>query len=122
MDQFNQLVFIVSVLKLFTNVSQVINVKFSLSGHVQQVEVLFSSFLRERRSESGGKFSQESFEVKSLSLSGIVNIRDESEDDFVFGVKSEGLSGLEEISAISSSLSGVSVKGEESVELSDVFW
>ena len=55
-------------------------------------------------------------------MSGIVNIREESEDDFVFGIKSEGLGGLEEISAISSSLSGVSVKGEESVELSDVFW
>ena len=67
--------------------------------------------------ESLGEFLEESLEVKSSALSAVVDVVEKSEDELVLGIESEGLGGLEEISAISSSLSGVSVEGEESVEL-----
>lgn len=53
-------------------------------------------------------------------MSGILDLLEESENEFVFVVESEGACGHEEIANICSSLSGVSVKREECVEFGDV--
>ena len=95
---------------------------------VQQGEVSFSSLFAEGASlrypkmyDSGGELFQELLEIKGSSVSGILDLSEKSENKLVFGVKTKSAGGHENVSNIGSSLSGVSVKGEESVKFGDVF-
>ena len=49
-----------------------------------------------------------------------MNLLEESEDEFVFGVEAQGAGSHEEVSDVSSSLPGVGVEREESMEFDDV--
>lgn len=49
-----------------------------------------------------------------------MNFLEEAEHELVLGVQSEGAGSHEQISNISSPLSGVSVEGEQGVKLGDV--
>ena len=69
-----------------------------------------------------GEFLDETLEVKRSSSSWVIDVHDQLEDDLVLLVKSKSLGSLEEISAVSSSLSGIGIEWEESMELSDVLW
>jgi len=96
---------------------------------VQQSEVSFSSLFAEGASlrypkmyDSGGELFQELLEIKRSSTSGILDLGEKSENKLVFGVKTKSAGSHENVSYISSSLSWISVKGEESVKLGDVFW
>lgn len=71
--------------------------------------------------DSGSQFLEELLEVKSSSVCGIMNLVEESENKFVFCIKTEGACSHENISYISSSLPGISIKGEKSVKFGDVF-
>lgn len=51
-DYFNQLVVTVAILKLLTDVSQVMQIEFSLSLYIKQSEVGSAAFLAERISLS----------------------------------------------------------------------
>jgi len=53
-------------------------------------------------------------------VSGIVDLLKKSENELVFLFKAESAGSHKKLSHISSSLSGVSVKGEESVKLRDM--
>lgn len=68
-----------------------------------------------------GDFLEETFEVKSCSVSAIIDVLKEAEDEFVFSIESEGAGSDEEITGVSSSLSGVCVEAEEGMEFFDVF-
>ena len=72
--------------------------------------------------QSVGEFLDEALKVKRSSSSWVIDVHDQFENNFILLIKSESLSSLEELSAVSSSLSGVGVKWEESVEFGDVFW
>lgn len=52
-------------------------------------------------------------------MSSLVDVVENSEDELVLGVKTKGGGSEEEVSDIGSSLAGISVEGEQSVELSD---
>jgi len=54
-------------------------------------------------------------------MGGVMDFREKSEDELVFGVKAKGAGSQENVSDISSSLSGISIKWEESVKFSDMF-
>lgn len=54
-------------------------------------------------------------------MSAVVNVLKDSEDELVFGVKTKSAGSDKQISNICSSLSGISVEGEESVQFGDVF-
>ena len=69
-----------------------------------------------------GEFLDEALEVKRSSSSWVIDVHDQLEDDLVLLVESKSLGSLEEISAVSSSLPGIGIEWEESMELSDVLW
>jgi hypothetical protein len=62
-----------------------------------------------------GELLQEGFEVKGLSMGSIMDLLNQSEDEFVFGTETEGVSSEKDFSYISSSLARVCVKGEKSM-------
>jgi hypothetical protein len=59
-------------------------------------------------------------EVQSGSVGGVVDFREESEDKLVFVIESESAGCDQQISDISSSLSGIGIEGEEGVKFLDV--
>lgn len=73
-----------------------------------------------RNYNSVGDLPQESFKVQSMTSSGIMNFLQESEDNFVFGVKSESWGGEKDISNICSMLPRVSIQGEDLMNLGNV--
>lgn len=72
--------------------------------------------------DSVGELSQELFEVKRGSVSGVVDFLNKSEDEFILGIETESAGSHEHISDVCSSLPGVGIEGEEGVELGDMFW
>ena len=59
-------------------------------------------------------------EVKGSSVGAVINFVEKSEDELVFSVEAESAGSHESVSDVGSSLSGVSVKAEESVKFSNV--
>ena len=59
----------------------------------------------------------ELFEVDCISSGGVSNFLNNSEDEWILDIKAKNLSGHEDISDIDLSLPGVSVEGEELMEL-----
>jgi hypothetical protein len=61
------------------------------------------------------------FEVEGVAVGAVIDLLEESEDELVFEVESEGASGDEEFADIGSSLPGIDVKGEEGVQFLNGF-
>lgn len=71
------------------------------------------------RYDPSGEFLQESLEVESVAVGGIMHLLQQPEHELVFLVEAESASSQKEFSDIGSSLPGVGVEREESVELGD---
>lgn len=71
------------------------------------------------RYDPSGKFLQESLEVESVAVGGIMHLLQQSEHELVFLVEAESASSQQEFSDIGSPLPGVSVEREESMEFGD---
>lgn len=74
------------------------------------------------RYDLGGKFLEESLEVKGVAVGRIMDFLQQPEDELVFLIETKGASSEQEFSDIGSSLSRVGVEREESVELSNSIW
>ena len=71
--------------------------------------------------DSGCQLLEELLEVKGSSVSSIMDFVKKSEDELVFGIETKSTCSHEDVSDIGSSLSGISIEGEEGMKLSDVF-
>ena len=68
--------------------------------------------------DSGSQSLQELFEVYCITWA-LSNFVEDSEDDVILGIKSKSSGGQEKISDINSSLSGISIEWEQSVDFGD---
>ena len=71
---------------------------------------------------SGCDLLEELLKIKSWSISGVVDFREESEDKLIFVVKAKSAGSHENVSNVGPPLPRVSIKWEESMELSNVIW
>ena len=69
--------------------------------------------------DADGELLEEPFEVESVAAGGVLDLMEKAEDKLILRVESEGACSEEEFSDISSALAGVSVEGEEGMELLD---
>ena len=79
---------------------------------VQKSEMSFSSFLIEWVPNFFSQFSDESFEVQSITVVGFIDLCDSSVNDFVFLIQAKSCGGQKQISHLSPSLPRVSIEGE----------
>lgn len=68
-----------------------------------------------KKYDAVGELLEEGLEVESLAVGCVVDFLDEPEDEFIFGIKSEGASSEKDISCISSPLARIGIEGEEGV-------
>jgi len=70
--------------------------------------------------DSGCQLLEELLEVEGSSVSTIMDFVKKSEDELVFGIETKSACSHEDVSDVGSSLSGISIEGEESMKFGNV--
>lgn len=71
--------------------------------------------------DAGGELLQEGLKVKGLAVGSFIDFLDESEDELILDIKSEGASSEKDISCIGSSLTRIGIEREEGVQFRNAF-
>lgn len=87
MKQIHKVLLVKTVMKLFIDVSQISQVKFSLTMSVQQNEMSFSAFISKRVSDFLCKLSDEPFEIESITVVSLIDLLNGSVYEFVLLLK-----------------------------------
>lgn len=109
-QQVAQLMILKTIMQLLVNISQVCDVKLPLTMPVQQVKMSLSSLLSKWVTDLLCQLRHETLKVQSVTLIRIVNLLNQSEDEFILLVKSQCLGGYQNILHLCSSLSGISIE------------